>query len=162
MNIRKYGYDWIVWALFACLPVVVFWQAATSLAEQDAATGGPMRNAAIFPRIVAWVLVGLCIVHALRLVAGRLDQPSRLTATPTTWIALSVTAVFVVFLLVLGVLGYYIGAPLLLIAFMRLLGVGWAGAVPAAAAMTVAVAFVFEGLLNVVLPLGIWKFTLFG
>ena len=69
MKFRDHGFDWIVWALFLGLPPLVMHQAATSLAEQGVASGGPLENAAVFPRIVAWVLAGLCVIHALRLIA---------------------------------------------------------------------------------------------
>jgi hypothetical protein len=162
MQFRNRGFDWIAWAFFVALPSIAFWQIATSLTEQGAASGGPMQNAAIFPRIVAWVLAGLCVVHALRLLLGRATGGAPLRGTPTTRLALIATALFLVFLLSLGLVGYYIAAPILLVALMRLFGIGWIGAVLAAVAMTLAVAFVFEGLLNVVLPLGFSKFTLFG
>ena len=64
--------------------------------------------------------------------------------------------------LLLGTLGYSLAATLLRVALMRLLGVGWVRSLLATVAMTVGVGFIFEGLLNVVLPLGLWKITLFG
>ncbi|MDW4499346.1 tripartite tricarboxylate transporter TctB family protein [Sulfitobacter sp. D35] len=159
---RRYGYDWIVWALMLGLPAVAFWQIATSLTEQEVASGGPMQNAAIFPEIVAWVLLGLCGLQALRIATGHVGQPSPVEGTPTTRTALTASALFIVFLLSLGWLGYYIAAPLLLAALLRLFGVGWLNTLHFAVGLTVAVAFIFEGLLNVVLPLGFSKFTFFG
>jgi hypothetical protein len=162
MKFRDHGFDWIVWALFLGLPPLVMHQAATSLAEQGVASGGPLENAAVFPLSVAWVLAGLCVIHALRLIAGHVAKPSPVEGTPTTRLALVGAGAFVAFLLLLGTLGYYIAATLLLVALMRLLGVGWVISILATVAMTVGVGFIFEGLLNVVLPLGLWKITLFG
>lgn len=162
MQFRNRGFDWIAWAFFVALPPVVGWQIATSLTDQGVASGGAMQNAATFPGIVAIALAGLCIIQALRLVFDRTEEKAPLTGTPSTRLALVATGLFLVFLLSLGVVGYYIAAPVLLVALMRLFGVGWPGAAVAAVVMTLAVAFVFEGLLNVVLPLGFSKFTLFG
>lgn len=162
MKFRDFGFDWIVWALFLGIPPLVMYQAATSLAGQGVASGGPLQNAAIFPRIVAWVLIGLCVIHAIRLVAGHAGKLSPVEGTATTRLALVSLATFVLFLLLISTLGYYISSPLLLVVLMRLLGLGWATSILAAATMTLGVAFIFEGLLNVVLPLGRWKITLFG
>lgn len=162
MKIREYGFDWIVWTLFISIPPLVLYQAATSLAEQGVASGGPLENAAVFPRTLAWILVGLCSIHALRLIAGRAEKPSPIEGTATTRIALVGTSAFVVFLFVIGTLGYYVAVPLLLVVLMRLLGVGWMRSALWATAMTLSVAFVFEGFLNVILPLGLWKITVFG
>ncbi|MDX9861519.1 MAG: hypothetical protein RBS99_11445 [Rhodospirillales bacterium] len=74
---RKFGdhaFDWIVWVMFAAVPAVIFWQAATSLEEQGAASGGPMVNAAFYPRIVVWTMLGLVVWLALRLVQGRVRR----------------------------------------------------------------------------------------
>ena len=162
MKFRDNGFDWLVWALFLGLPPLVMHQIATSLTEQGVASGGPLENAAVFPLSVAWVLAGLCVIHALRLIAGHVAKPSPVEGTPTTRLALVGAGAFVAFLLLLGTLGYYIAATLLLVALMRLLGVGWVISILATVAMTVGVGFIFEGLLNVVLPLGLWKITLFG
>lgn len=160
--LRRYAYDWIVWAALLSVPAVVFWQIKTSLAEQEVASGGPLENAAIFPAIIGWVLVALCGIQAARLIWGRVGQASPLKRTPTTPAALMASALFVAFLLSLSWLGYYVAVPLLMVALMMLFGVRVFTALIFAAILTVAVAFIFEGLLNVVLPLGPWKFTLFG
>lgn len=162
MQIRGRGFDWIAWSFFVALPLIVFWQIETSLSAQGAASGGPMQNAAIFPTIVALVLAGLCVIHVLRLIFDRAEGKAPLEGTAKTRLAIVSTGLFLTFLLTLEMVGYYIAALVLLIALMRLFGVGLVGAMLAAIFMTLAVAFVFEGLLNVVLPLGAFKFTLFG
>lgn len=162
MRFCDYGYDWLVWALLACVPLIIFWQDATSLAEQGVSGGGPLENAAIFPAVVAWLLVGLLALNGWRIVAGRIAQASAFQASATTHLALLSTALFVAYLLSLHTLGYYVATPLLLLALLRLYGVGCIGGVVGALVMTVIVAGVFEGLLNVVLPLGLTKLTLFG
>lgn len=162
MKLKELGYDWLAWVFFIVIPLMVFWQISTSLVEQDAASGGPLSNAAIFPQIVAWVMLGLAGVSAVQIVAGRVTTPSPIAATPTTKHALIATAIFLLYLFVLGPVGYYIATPVLIAALLRLFGLGWVPCLVGAAVMTLTVAGLFEGLLNVVLPLGHLKFTLFG
>jgi hypothetical protein len=188
-------FDWIVTGLALLLPVLVFLEVAGPLVEQDAASGGPMRDAAFFPEVVAWALLLPIAANVFRLVRtsrapagqdpGAVDAPGAETRPETgpgigpetgpetkpgtgprsqrdTGLALQATGLFVAYLLVLPWAGYYLATPLLLVVLMRMFGSGWIAALLAAAGMTLAVAFVFEGLLDVVLPLGLAKFTLFG
>ncbi|MBN9887044.1 tripartite tricarboxylate transporter TctB family protein [Salipiger abyssi] len=162
MKLREHAYDWLAWLLIGAVPLLIFWQNATSLTEQSVASGGPMSNAAAYPAIIAWILLGLTAVNALRIVAGRISQHSPLDPTPTTRLAMIATALFVAYLLCLGWLGYYIATPVLLTLLFAMLGLGPIASLAGAIAATLIVAAVFEGLLNVVLPLGIFNFTLFG
>lgn len=144
------------------MPLLIFWQNATSLSDQGVASGRPMSNAAAYPSIIAWILLALSVINALRIVAGQISQRSPLDPTATTRLALIATGLFVVHRLCLGWLGYYLTTPVLLAALFAMPGLSplatIAGAVPA----TLIVAAVFKGLLNVVPPLGIFSFTLFG
>ncbi len=162
MKLRAYAYDWAAWCLIGTVPLLIAWQNATSLADQGVASGGPMSNAAAYPTIIAWVLVVLTLVNALRIISGRICEHSPLDPTPTTPLALAATALFVVYLLTVSWLGYYITTPVLLAALFAILGLGPIVALAGAVLATLVVAAVFEGLLNVVLPLGIFSFTLFG
>jgi putative tricarboxylic transport membrane protein len=162
MKLRDFGYDWVAWALLLLVPSVIFWQISTSLVEQDVASGGPLRNAAIFPRIISWMLVGLSGVNLVRILSGQVVEFSPIQRTPTTKVAIIATVLFVVYLIALKPLGYYIATPLLIGALLRMFGLNWLASATGAIAMTVVVAGIFEGLLNVVLPLGFLKITLFG
>jgi putative tricarboxylic transport membrane protein len=162
MKFREHGFDWIALALLLLVPIVVFWQISTSLVEQGVASGGPQNNAAIFPRIVAWLMVGLSGVRLLQLLAGRVSTPSPIEGTPTTPLALLSTAMLLAYLILLSTLGYYLATPVLIAALLRLYGLRLIESIIGGLAMTLVVAGIFEGLLNVVLPLGFSKFTLFG
>ncbi|QIK40472.1 tripartite tricarboxylate transporter TctB family protein [Pontivivens nitratireducens] len=162
MRLRAYSYDWIVWGLFLALPLVIFWQAATSLEEQGVAGGGPMENAASFPRLIAWLLLGLAAVNGVRIALCRISAPSPLAPTPTTRLACVVTAVFVAYLLLLPWLGYHLATPVMMATTMMLLGLSIPVAVAGGVAISLLVAAVFQGLLNVVLPVGLFEITLFG
>ncbi|WP_298852835.1 tripartite tricarboxylate transporter TctB family protein [uncultured Ruegeria sp.] len=162
MRIQEFGFDWVAWAMLLCVPLIIFWQISTSLVEQEVASGGPLQNAAIFPRIVAWLMVALSGINLFRILGGRVSKRSPIEGTPTTRIALVSTVVFVAYLIALKPVGYYAATPILLASLLRMFGLGWASSIVGALSMTIVVAGIFEGLLNVVLPLGALKFTLFG
>ncbi|WP_167852813.1 tripartite tricarboxylate transporter TctB family protein [Pseudotabrizicola sediminis] len=155
-------YDWIVWALFLVVPFVIFWQSATSLADQGVASGGPMENAAQFPRMVAWLLLGLSVLNGLRLGLNRISERSPLEPTPTTRLALVTSGGFLVYLLMLPYLGYHLSTPILISALLILFGLPAIASALGALVMSLMVAAVFEGLLNVVLPVGLFQISVFG
>jgi putative tricarboxylic transport membrane protein len=155
-------YDWIVWALFLAVPLLIFWQSATSLADQGVANGGPMENAAQFPRLIAWLLLGLSVLNGLRLALGRVSERSAFDPTPTTRLALATSGAFLVYLLTLPYLGYHLSTPILIAALLILFGLPTFVSVLGGVVMSLTVAAMFEGLLNVVLPVGLFQITVFG
>lgn len=161
-RIRSHAYDWIVWALFLAVPLVIFWQSATSLQEQGVADGGPMENAAQFPRLIAWIMLGLAGLNGLRLLRGRVRETSPVMPTPTTRLALMATGYFLLYLVTLPYLGYHLSTPVLNSAMLLLFGLRLLPSLAGGIAMSLIVAAVFEGLLNVVLPVGIFQISLFG
>lgn len=52
------------------MPLLIFWRNATSLSDQRVASGGPKSNDAAYPSIIAWILLALRVINALRIVAG--------------------------------------------------------------------------------------------
>lgn len=160
-NAKKYAYDWIACLFFLTIPIIMLYQIETSLVEQGVASGGPMQNAAIFPRIVAWILIVLAGLNVLRVAFGKVSHFSPLKATDQTTRALVATALFVVYLIALPILGYHIMTILLLALLFRLLGLSLVLSGIGAVIASLAVAYVFEGLLNVVLPVGIFEIVVF-
>ena len=158
---RDYAFDWIAFAMFAAIPAVIFWQCATSLEDQGAASGGPMANAALFPRIVASIMTVLVAVLALRLVLGRVLQRSPLRAAEGTRAALIATALFTLYLILLPHAGFHLATPVLCFLLFRLLGIRPLAAIPGGILLSLGAAFVFEGLLNVVLPVGMFNIAVF-
>jgi len=121
-----------------------------------------MENAAIFPRIIAWILCGLAVVNLLRISTGLVTAPSPVKSTPTTRLALGAPLLFVAYLVALASVGYHLLTPVLLAILMQLIGLGWAASIAAALGFSLGVAAVFEGLLNVVLPVGFAEIAVFG
>ena len=156
-----HAFDWIALAGFAAIPVTIFWQTATSLSEQGVASGGPMANAAFYPEILAWILSALVAIHAIRLATGRVSKPSPLTAGPEIGRALITTGLFVVYLLAMPVMGFHIVTPLLCLGLLLLYRIPPLWAVPGALILWLGSAFIFEGLLNVVLPVGVFGIAIF-
>jgi len=162
MHTRDYAFDWIVWVLFLALPLVILWQSATSLDEQGVASGGPMVNAALFPRMIAWLLLGLAVINGARIAFGMIRKPSPLKATPTTRLALIATAIFIVYLIALPIAGYHLATPVLIAVLLKTLGLPFMASLAGGVGMSLLVAAVFEGALNVVLPVGIFQIAVFG
>lgn len=162
LNVQDQAYDWIVWALFLALPLVIFWQSATSLEDQGVAHGGPMSSAAQFPRMIAWLLLALAGINGARLLLRRVSEISPIAPTDTTRLALISTICFVAYLLVLPVLGYHLTTPVLMALLLWLFGLSALPSLTGGLAMSLLVAAVFQGLLNVVLPVGLFEITLFG
>ena len=158
---RRHAFDWIALLIFAVVPAVIFWQSATSLAEQGAASGGPMENAAFYPRIVASIMTLLVILHAVRLLTGRVSGTSPAMAGPSTGRALVATALFVVYLAALPYAGFHLATPSLCFCLFWLLGMRGVPSMIGAVILWLAAAFVFEGLLNVVLPVGLFNIAIF-
>lgn len=158
---RAHAFDWIAWLLFASIPVIIFWQSATSLAEQGAASGGPLDNAAFHPRVIGALISVAVAIHGVRLLLGRVQGQSAFVAETGTRLAVALTILFVVYLLLLPYAGFHIVTPILLIVMTRALCLGLPRAVLGSVALWLVASFVFEGLLNVVLPVGMFNLTLF-
>lgn len=121
-----------------------------------------MENAALFPRMIAWLLLGLLALNGLRLATGQVAQTSPIAATELTRMALIVTGCFVLYLLALPLLGYHLLTPVLMALLLQLFGLSLLPSLAGGVAMSLIVAAVFQGLLNVVLPVGIFEITVFG
>lgn len=161
-RIRDYAFDWIAWTILAAIPTTIYWQSATSLSEQGVARGGPMENAALFPRIVASIMAVLVVWLAVSIFLGRVRKKSPLAGGPGTRLAFVATAYFITYLIVLPYAGYHLATPVLGFLMFWLLGIRPITAVAGGIALSLVTAFVFEGLLNVVLPVGVFDIALFG
>lgn len=158
---RAHAFDWIAWLLFASIPVVIFWQSATSLATQNAAAGGPLENAAYYPRVIAVVMSAAVLVQGMRLLLGRVQHVSALDASAGTRLALALSGLFIGYLILLPYAGFHIATPILLMIMMRALGVRFVPSILGSIVLWLAASFVFEGLLNVVLPVGMLNISIF-
>ena len=159
----------VVAILFCGMAAVAFWQLATSFVAQDANSGGPFDNAAMFPRLVAWRLLLLSGIEITRLLirwhrGGATDgagQGGLLRPGPEdeslrvlTYRALACSGVFMVYLIALTPIGYIASTPVLIAAMAMILGARFWVAILVAVTATTAIGIVFATILNVVLPVG--------
>lgn len=158
---RENIFDWIAWLMFALIPVVIFWQSSTSLAEQDAASGGPLENAALYPRAIATLLTIIVVAQGVRLFFSRPQIQTAPASRPQTPMALALTLLFVVYLIVLPYAGFHVVTPVLLFVMTCALGLGPLSSLAGSIVLWLATSFVFEGLLNVVLPVGMFNLSIF-
>lgn len=158
---RRHAFDWAAWLLFASVPAIIFYESATSLAAKGAASGGPLENAALYPRVIATLMSIAVVAQGIRLALGRARFVADAEPTPGTRLAIVLTALFVIYLIVLPTVGYHIATPILVVVMTLSLGVRVVPAVLGGLALWLVTAYVFEGLLNVVLPVGLLNLTLF-
>lgn len=147
---------------FLALAGLVFQQTATSFVEQGAASGGAMFNAALYPEILAWSLI---LLSAARLIdifrklpggyaAASMDRASGEFALPRALIA---TGLLVIYLICLKPLGYHLATPVFMFALFWLLGTrNLLLAAALAVTTSLTMSFMFEYLLNVILPVGMF------
>jgi putative tricarboxylic transport membrane protein len=161
--IGKNQLNWLVTAFFAVIIAVVFQQIYTSMTEQGIATGGPYDNGAAYPRAVAIAIAALVIGQ---LVLDKFKGSSGQNENEkTSLIELRRPALllvfFAIYLGVLSVIGYHLATTPLIFAIMWLCGarVFWKLMI-AALVISFSSAYVFETVLNVVLPGGVFNLNI--
>ena len=150
--------SWIITAFFAAIVAVVFYQINTSMTEQGIASGGPYDNGAAYPRAVA---IAICVLAAVQLAIDQFvaksgphgDGPTILADLKRPALLL---VVFAIYLNLLTFLGYHLTTTPMIIAIMWICGARHVGRLLLAAlAMSFVFAYLFEKILNVVLPGGV-------
>ncbi|MBN9888686.1 tripartite tricarboxylate transporter TctB family protein [Salipiger abyssi] len=154
---NRYIADWLVLAFFAAIVALVFQQIATSMQDQGIASGGPYDNSAAYPR---WVAILIAAFIPVVLLTQRWEQRGGEAINEPLTLSnlarpLRIFGIFLGFLILLPVLGYYIAAPLMLLGVMYAAGLrGFLALVLPALAVPFLFAFVFEAFLHIVLPGG--------
>ena len=156
---RKYG-QLAFLLLLTLIPAYVFYDIATRFTAEGVVGGSAENNAAMFPRLVAILLLGLIVLQAARTFLEKQDgtaqwlHPSRAALRPY----LPAVAVFVLFLLYIAAFrwfGFVYSTPVFLVLVQLALGYRNALVIPIfALGVTGAVWVAFAKLLNLVLPAG--------
>lgn len=144
--------------LLAVLCGLVFYEAATTLTEQGYASGTPISNAALYPRLLAGlllVLLAMQVVSDLR--SDREKAPGEPAAAPdrsgqTIYAALGMVA----YVALLPVLGFLLATTVFVLALLLVLGDRKPVTLIALSlGITLGCLAVFQGLFNVNLPRGL-------
>jgi len=149
--------------LLALVCGLVFYEAATTLTEQGYASGTPISNAALYPRLLAGLLLfllSLQLINDLRGKAGaaQSDGPAADgTSAQTVLVGLAIVA----YVVLLPIVGFILATPILVLGMLALLGdrqIATLIGVPIV--ITVGCMLVFQGLFNVNLPRGLFGIAL--
>lgn len=148
--------EWAMLAGFVLLGLFVHQQILGPLTAAGHADGDPVNNAALFPRLVANLILGLCGLQLIQLLRRRvlLSDEFRLKARRGTIArGLAGLGLLVAYLLALPMAGFHAATMVFLFSLFALLKARplWIAAL-VAVLMTLAVGYVFEELLRVVLP----------
>lgn len=147
---------------FLTLAGLVFQQTNTSFVEQGAAAGGAMFNAALYPELLAWLIVLLALIRLVNIAKDHRTRTAEANASNSgDHKALSTAFVcmgfLVVYLIALRPLGYHLTTPVFMFACFYVLGTKRIHvAVVLSLGTSLVMSFVFEFLLKVILPVGIF------
>lgn len=150
-------------ALFLLIVVaVVFQQISTSMAEQGIATGGPYDNGAAYPRAVAIAIAALVVLQLLLSIFVKNNaQESNSNSLKQLKRPAATLLVFALYVSALTTLGYHLTTAPMIFALMWVCGAkSYAKQAFAALILAFAFAYIFEKVLNVVLPGGIFSLNI--
>jgi hypothetical protein len=156
--------EWVVLAAFGAVVAFVYQQILGPLTEQGYASGDAVNDAALFPRIVANVILALCALQFLQLLRKRVLVTMEFMQKPqrgNIWRCILSATILIVYLLALPYLGFYPATFLFVFGLFLTLKARplWFAAI-AALLLTLAVGYIFEDLLRVVLPRGFFELFL--
>ncbi len=161
--IHKNHLNWLVTAFFAAIIAVVFQQIYTSMTEQGIASGGPYDNGAAYPRAVAIaiaaLLIGQFIMDKFKGSSG--ENEKQRTSLMELRRPTLLLVIFAIYLGLLSVIGYHLATTPLMLAIMWLCGArSYWKLIIAALAISFLSAYLFETVLNVVLPGGVFHLNI--
>lgn len=154
--------NWIVALFLIAVVAIVFQQISTSMTEQGIATGGPYDNGAAYPRAVAIVIAALVLLQLL-LSAFEKTNTQEIQATSLAQLKrpVLVLLVFTIYVSALTTLGYHLTTTPMIFALMWACGArSYLKQAVAATLIAFAFAYIFEKVLNVVLPGGIFALNI--
>lgn len=145
--------------LLAGVIIVVFYDINTSMVEQGIAKGDAYQNAAAYPKTIA-ILLAICIglVFWGNNLGSKFHEVEELVFDLKHCQLLIVVCIY---LYTLDFLGYHLLTPALLFLTSLIYGENkWRPTVIYSIVVSLLIAFIFEELLNVVLPVGIFEIAL--
>ena len=154
--------NWIVALFLIAVVAIVFQQISTSMTEQGIATGGPYDNGAAYPRAVAIVIAVLVILQLFFSAFAKIDtEEIQVTSLAQLKRPASVLLVFALYVALLTTLGYHLTTAPMIFALMWVCGArSHVKQVVVAIAIAFTFAYIFEKVLNVVLPGGMFALNI--
>ena len=155
----------VVSGVFLLIGGYVLYEIATTFVELGIASGGGRNNAALFPRILALLLVGVSLLHLgnglLRhrrrsdRVGASVHDAGEVRAEGSIGRQLVLLVAFFAYLVLIPIIGYIVLTPVALFTMFLVLGVR---RVPLSLLISVATTFVvwflFSELMNIPMPIG--------
>ncbi len=163
MKLNRYYAEWLSLGFFLALVAVVFQQINTDLTQQGIASGGPLQNAAFYPRAVAILIIGIVCIRVVQLVLEIKQTTAELPFKSLRQLILPAKLVFLfgVYLYLLGVLGYHLTTTpfLFLVTYISgdrktLYNILFS------ASVALLIAYLFENFLRLVLPGGVFSINI--
>ncbi|MCF7944233.1 MAG: tripartite tricarboxylate transporter TctB family protein [Spirochaetia bacterium] len=164
MNQSKY--EWLLLACMMLIVGVVFWQVHTDMTEAGIASGGPLNNAAAYPRGLAVILALLSATRIVIKIFKRTEDEAAegnggKAVLDAFYRSSLLLILFAIYLWGLGYFGYHIMTPIFLIVVLYYAGERkWQMMLLFGVLSSLAVAFIFEVFLKIVLPGGIFSINI--
>ncbi len=144
--------------ILAAIPAYVFYDIGTRFAAEGVDTGSAENNAAMYPRLVAFLLAGLLAIQAIRTLAQPQTLVFRLDLKALLRRHARATIVFVLFLIYLWAFrwfGFVYSTPVFLLVSQLVLGYrNPVGLVAYSAGVSAGIFLAFSKILNLALPAG--------
>lgn len=164
MLIQRKQVEWIASATMLAIVALVFQQIYTVMTAAGIARGGPFDNAASYPRLVA-VVIGILVLIQI---VGRFITPASSDTEGNEGLRLvemrrpiALIVTFAVYLRLLGFLGYHLSSAPFLVVVMYIAGDRkWGRMIFSSIITAMVLAFVFEALLKIVLPGGLFRLNI--
>lgn len=149
--------------LLAIICGVVFYDSATTLVEQGYASGTPITNAALYPRLLAGLLLALLALQVFTDIraAPASDEDQSPAAPGHMRLSMFVAMAIVGYIMILPVLGFLVTTPVFVLVLLLVLGDRKTATLVAVPLGTTAgCVVVFQVLFNVNLPRGLFGLAL--
>jgi hypothetical protein len=159
---------WLIYALFALVIAAILYSVNTSLEEQGAASGDALMDASMFPLQVITIMGLLLVADVVRLLVSKANSESDAneaseTEAPIRKIDITRIGIFVIatlgYQLMLDSVGYLLLTPFYLMIVFRAFNAAnlvWSSI--GALVVSSTLFYLFENVLNVILPIGLLRF----
>lgn len=138
--------------------LLVFYDVNTSMVEQGIAKGDAYQNAAAYPIVLSIILI-LCIslVICRNLIFRNIEKTNLIFDLKH----IQLFIIFCIYLIFLDMVGYHLLTPILLFITSFIYGErNWLTTIIYSIIISLLIALIFEELLNVVLPVGVFEIAL--